>query len=469
MLMRAGRYAARGVAMSLIVLGTFVVLPGITGHSQPFNMAVMADDDDDGDDDDGGSSNSGGRGGRSDGGGSDGRSDDRPAPRGDLRSLFRWLDPKPKRPVARAAPAVPDRSPNEIVAFGLNETTITDLSQSGFVVGERTAIQLTGEEVVRLTIPQGMTLDAARQAVSAAAPSAVVDVNHFYQPQRSENADCAGRQCKLMRALIGWPSHSSADSCSTPSPIGLVDTAINANHDALSEANIEVIRLAKEDSPRSGEQHGTAVAALLVGAPGSRAPGLLPSSRLVAVDAFQRYRGSADVADAYDLVRAIDILAAREIKVINLSLTGPSNLLLERIVDASISGGMILVAAAGNDGPNAKPVYPAAYSGVVAVTAVDSAARPYRRAVRGDHIDIAAPGVNVWTAASVSGARQKSGTSFAAPFVTAAISILAGTRPDLSPREIEAELLRSADDIGQPGRDNVYGWGLINARLLCQS
>ncbi|MGQ3213094.1 MAG: S8 family serine peptidase [Shinella sp.] len=141
----------------------------------------------------------------------------------------------------------------------------------------------------------------------------------------------------------------------------------------------------------------------------------------------------------------------RDIKVINLSLTGPSNLLLERAVKAAIGRGTIPIAAADNDGPNVKPV-PLPTRTLSSVTAVDAARKPYRRAVRGRHIDIAAPGVNVWTTASVSGARQKSGTSFAAPFVTAVVSVLASARPDLSPKEIEAELMKSTEDMDQPGQ-----------------
>jgi len=272
--------------------------------------------------------------------------------------------------------------------------------------------------------------------------------------------------------MVGWPLDGDQEqpaSCAAQLPIGLIDTAINAGHTSFTDAAIEVVQLGNGAEAPSGEQHGTAVAALLVGAAGSRAPGLLPAGHLVAIDAFQRYRKTADIAETYDLIQALDVLAARKIRIINLSLSGPANTLLEKAVRATIDKGTILVAAAGNEGPNAKPVYPAAYADVIAVTAVDRSMKPYRRAVRGEHIDIAAPGVGVWTAASISGGRQKSGTSFAAPFVTAAASLLLGANPDMRPNDVANALAQSASDMGAPGKDAIFGWGLLNARTLCQS
>lgn len=452
---------AAGSVTGLPLLQSAGVAPGIA--------AALADDDDDGgsDDDDGGGSGYGG----SSGGGNRG-SDDR-RPRGDLRSLFGWpFQRAERRPPPRRAVTVPDRAPSEILALGLDETSIANLAQQGFVADERINVALTGSELVKLTIPRGMTLETARQAVIAAAPAASVDFNHFYRPEQKEASSCSGDGCRLVRHMVGWPLDGSQDqtpSCAAPLPIGLIDTAINAGHASLAEATIEVVQLGDDARSPSGEQHGTAVAALLVGAAGSRAPGLLPSGRLVAIDAFQRYRRTADIAETYDLIRAIDVLAERKIRIVNLSLSGPANALLEKAVRATIDKGTILIAAAGNEGPNAKPVYPAAYADVIAVTAVDRSMKPYRRAVRGEYVDIAAPGVGVWTAASISGGRQKSGTSFAAPFVTAAASLLLGANPDMRPNDLADALARSASDMGAPGKDAIFGWGLLNARSLCQS
>jgi subtilisin family serine protease len=103
-------------------------------------------------------------------------------------------------------------------------------------------------------------------------------------------------------------------------------------------------------------------------------------------------------------------------------------------------------------------MYPAAYPSVVAVTAVDSRGQVFRLANRGDYLDIAAPGVGVRHAKSGGGFAASSGTSFAVPFASTAVARLRQLHPGDNAREL---LCQSAQDLGPPGRDNIYGYGLL--------
>ncbi|WP_312365893.1 S8 family serine peptidase [Ensifer sp.] len=455
----------------LVVAHGDIVASGVAGSSTSSSFGFItpahADDDDGGGDDD-----DGGGGG---GGSSSNRSSDRGSSGtwrggGNLLDLFRGA---PEKRVARRPPPVrkPTHVPGEIIAIGLDEAAIHRLGERGFTTRGRQSLGLSGSEIVKLSVPTGMTLDAARQEVAAAAPGAVADLNHYFDPNQgsAEPAPCGEGRCALVRTAIGWPAPDAGKACTAAGPIGLIDTAINPDHPALQGIDLDIIRLAADEAPESGRQHGTAVAALIAGRQDSRAPGLLRDARVIAVDAFQKTNGDADVAESYDLIRAIDLLASRGVTVINMSLSGPHNQLLEKTVGLVAERNILQVAAAGNDGPRAKPVYPAAYPELIAVTAVDRNFRPYRRAAQGEHIDVAALGTGVWTAASVDGGRPRTGTSFAAPFVTAAVAILRASNPSLSAEEIGKLVAQTADDVGAPGKDPVFGWGVLNARELCRS
>lgn len=457
--------------LSGAVLSTISV---IAPHGdQSFISAAHADDDDD--DDSGHSgSNSGSGGGRSESDG--GTRLQGPATLMDyLNNRHKNRDKKPRSAVRRQYIA-PRYEPRRLVALGLQEDVLTKLQEQGFAITDRQQMQLTGMQLIRLSIPKRMTLLKAREQVSQLAPEAMIDYNHYYRPETVSDDNppnlittgCTGDNCSLVRHQIGWEMpDTTSRACNHLPKIGLIDTAVNPQHEALKDAHIELIRLSDEDLPQSGTQHGTAVAALLVGDNSSRAPGLLPDAQLIAVDAFHAGKRDKNRATTYDLIRAVDLLAQRQVTLINMSLSGPPNKLLEKTVEAVSQRKITLIAAAGNDGPHAKPVYPAAYSDVIAVTAVDRNNQPYRRAVRGAHIDLAAPGVSVWTAASVSGARTKTGTSFAAPFVTAAAARLKSEMPELDHQQITQKLAEHAKDLGKPGHDPVFGWGLLNVQDLC--
>ncbi|MGV3551055.1 S8 family serine peptidase [Rhizobium sp.] len=444
--MTAIRKALTATMAALLALSvaSFDLGPGLT----PVIGKAYADDD------------GGGRGGRNgqsrsrnqDG---DGYDDDRRRPT--LFQVFRKQRPRVRRKV-RTEVRQQTHEPDMLITSGISDGTMRILLAAGYAIVERHAV--SSGDVVKLKVPRRMALDQARQAVQAAAPAALVDLNHYYRPDSDDG--CDGNRC-FVRHIAGWPVASEPLGCQPDRPIGLIDTQINTRHPSLADSGITSIPLVEGEQDRSEAKHGTAVAALLVGK--GEVTGLLPGWELIAVDAFKK----GDIATGMDLVRAIDILAQRNVGVINMSLSGPDNVLLRRTIAETAKRDIVLIAAAGNDGPRAKPLFPAAYDNVIAVTAVDRSKRVYRRAAQGDHIDIAAPGVNVWTAASVSGQRPRNGTSFAAPFVAAAAALIKADNPGFSADEVRIVLENEADDLGDPGRDNVFGWGLVDIRSLCRS
>ncbi|MGE0283292.1 MAG: S8 family serine peptidase [Rhizobiaceae bacterium] len=386
---------------------------------------------------------------------SPGREYRRAAPR---RAPAQRVRPAPRQPVAAPRPAY---EPRIIIATGLDEGHIAALTSAGFEIVTRR--QLAGGELLKIRTPQGLAMDAARARV-AASPSATADFNHYYHP--SQDRRCGGKPC-IAPALVGWPSVGARCS-SDDIVIGMVDTGINPDHPVFHGKQLELLRLEEDLGPGSGKQHGTAVASLLIGGGDVGTPGLLPDARLVAIDAFEKFSRSEDRAEAFQLVRSLETLSRRNVQIINMSLSGPANALLEQAVNRIVDSNIVVVAAAGNAGPSAAPAYPAGYARVLAVTAIDRNKRAYRRANRGGHIDIAAPGVGVWAAASIKGTRQKTGTSIATPFVTAAAALVLSAEPGSSAEQIAQRLAATAQDLGDPGRDDIYGWGLLDVSAFCR-
>jgi hypothetical protein len=440
-----------------------------------FSAAAWADDDDDDGGGDGGGDDDDDDGARGFGGQNNDDDDDggsrsaRPSGGGGgfLGALF-GSPRQPSSPSPAPSPAPPTAAPNEIVVLALDEADLGTLLTQGFTVIEERELQAFDAVSRRLRIPPGVTLEEARSTARALPSGQDADFNHFYRPEEIEgDATCTGADCPA-GDFLDWPyGLPRYGTCGTGAPIGMIDTGINEDHETFDGARLEVTRLGRDDLDPSRAIHGTAVAALLVGQPGTRSPGLLPGTRLVAVDAFHRVGGD-ERADVFSLVEGLDLLVREQVSVINLSLAGPPNSVLEEVVDRLvISEDIVLVSAVGNDGPAADPAFPAAYEPVIAVTAVDRSGNAYRRAVRGAHVDIAAPGVEVWTAASVSGARWKTGTSFAVPFATAAAAILRDAQPDLTVFEVTEELMSRAVDLGEPGRDRVFGAGRVDLDAIC--
>jgi hypothetical protein len=364
--------------------------------------------------------------------------------------------PAPPQPARRAAPqAAPSegvRAADELVVFGLPPAARAQLEAAGFrVIAVRSPAGPA--TLARLRAPPGMTPEAALAAVRARVPGATVDRNHLYRASTGSRAPGQPLQ------QIAWP----ASGCGQAPRLGMVDTAIDRNHPALAAAAVTQETVRGPGLSPAGRAHGTAVAVLLVGQGQGAARGLLPQAQLIAVDAFHR-RQDGDAADAFDLASALLLLGERRVAVANLSVAGPANQVLDQAGRQATRGGMLAVAAAGNDGAGQRR-YPAAYPWAIAATAVDAQGGAYARASQGSHIAFAAPGVGVPVATAQGGRVLRTGTSFAAPFVTAALAV--AYAPGGPPTEAIRRVADSARDLGAPGRDPVFGWGLVQAASLC--
>lgn len=369
-------------------------------------------------------------------------------------------DDQPRRraapPRERPRPARQAARP-EIVATNIDAAALGRIRSAGFSVLAERRLTFLPEATVRLAAPRNLSAARAGARLAELAPGALVDANAIYRPNARE--DCPPGRCFPYR-LERWETAA----CAARGLVGMIDTRVEAGHRAFSNRAIETFTTRSAGRAISSTAHGTEVAILLTGAKAEP-----DDLKLFAVDAFHKL-GGGDQADVFDLVAAIDWLVERNVAVINLSLAGPPNAVLDRAGAVAAAKGVIFVAAVGNDGPKSKPRFPAAYPWAVAVTAVDARGEPYARAVRGAHVAFAAPGVRLELPdAALNPGRERSGTSYAAPLVTAALSALKAETGERPSAETIAALATRVEDKGAPGRDPVFGWGALANGSTCPS
>ena len=240
--------------------------------------------------------------------------------------------------------------------------------------------------------------------------------------------------------------------------IGLVDTPVDRNHPTLRGANIEQHLIVDPNTVES-KVHGTSIAGILV----SKNPqiGVAPEAKLLSVSAFSSKPGHPKSlrGKSSDIVSAIAYCIERNVDVLNLSFTGGRDKFVEQIVRAAIRKNITVVAAGGNKGRIGSTVYPAVIDGVVGVTAVDRHQKLFKHADQGRFIDIAAPGVGVLTTAPNGKYQISTGTSMAAAHISGVMALLKSYRRNYSPNQLRS----TAYDLGRRGRDDAFGYGLVNA------
>jgi hypothetical protein len=330
---------------------------------------------------------------------------------------------------------------SEVLALSPSDQALAAAQRLNFRVLRQETLGGLNLGVTVLGAPPGMSASDALAALRAADPNGTYDYNHIYDP--SEDASAAA----------GSVSSSASLAASGALVIGLVDGGIDASHPELRDAKIVASTFAGTATPT---EHGTAIASLLVGR--GRIHGVVPNATLYAADIFGGLPtgGSADA-----VAQGLAWLAGNHVPVINISRVGPPNRLVETVVRALIARGHVIVAAVGNAGPASPVAYPAAYDGVIAATSVDREGRVQLDANEGPQVAFAALGVDVSAAVLENGYRELTGTSFAAPLVAARFAMLLAAPDPRAAAEARDVLAREAIDLGKPGRDPVFGYGLL--------
>lgn len=370
---------------------------------------------------------------------------------------------------------------HEIVASGLGPDSSERLRALGFQTTARVFAPGDPAPVQRLVVPNGMSEKSALALLEKEVPSARFGPNHVYRilpaadaQQRSypakaavnggrEEGSCVDDKC-FARQLMHWKS--ALNACARRARVGIIDTSFDTSHPAFAGRRIDLQNFRGQSSPASGDWHGTAVLSVLAGRTDSGTPGLVPDADFLLASTFSTDADGQVSADAVAVLRALAWLDSQNADIVNMSFSGPPNDQIESVISAMAAKGVIFVAAAGNRGANGPASYPAAYKQVIAVTAISKDMRNYRHANRGDYVDVAAPGVNIWTALPNAREGYRTGTSFAAPFVTGLLAAMPEARKNI--RSKDDVLARvSMQDLGPPGRDPTYGEGLPLAPESC--
>ncbi len=301
---------------------------------------------------------------------------------------------------------------SQILALAPSAEAFARARAEGFEVIRSDELEGGGSLVV-LRAPRGVSTRRALQRLRQADPGGVYDFDHLH----------------LDSGLAVTASATAQQGAAGGPRIGLIDGGV-------ADGGAVVAQRAFSSATPVVSTHGRAVATLLQRA--------APSARLYVADI---YGGAPTGGSSAALARALSWLAEENVRVINVSLVGPRNRIVEAVIASTVQRGVVIVAAVGNDGPAARPLYPSAYTGVVGVTGVDARGRVLPEAGRGAHVDFAAPGIHADP--------RVRGTSFAAPIVA---GLLASTSLE--------RLRSSAQDLGARGRDDVYGDGLVGGNLV---
>jgi len=237
--------------------------------------------------------------------------------------------------------------------------------------------------------------------------------------------------------------------------VGVLDTGVKSTHPDLQG------RISGDDlDDLIG--HGTEVSGIIAANTNNNQgiAGISWNTEIVSVMVTDEY-GQARVST---VVSALDRAYQLGVKVIQISLsTNQFSYSLRDAIQLAEDRGLVIITSAGNSGIN-ELRYPAAFDNVIGVGAVDKNNAIESYSTRGGHVSLVAPGTDILTTSINGSYAEVTGTSFSAPQVAGAAALILSVNPNLTASQVRTILIQSTDDLGLRGKDDDYGYGILNAK-----
>jgi outer membrane autotransporter protein len=392
-------------------------------------------------------------------------------------------------------------SPNEVVLqFGAGATPPAQVAgiarRFGLTVETQQTIAILGRAVYTFRITNGQNVRQVIRAVNAAHVNAAVQPNYTYRLSQDRNAQDpyaqdqntqdqntddqddpdpdanSGLQAradtggKSARGGPGDPAQyivrklhlaeaqqiSKGDSVI----IAVIDSEIDSRQPDLIGTITDRYDAGCGASPP--DTHGTGMAGAI--ASHGQLLGIAPDAKIIAICAFG---GTGHPqSSTFKIIKGLEYAIARGARIVNMSFAGPQDPALSQALQIAREKGILLIAAAGNNGPRSAPLYPGADRSVMAVTATDENDQLFKGANQGEYVTIASPGVDILVPAPEGGVQLTTGTSVATANVSGVAALLLAHKPTLTPEEIRAILVTTAKHLGPAGMNPQFGAGLVD-------
>ncbi len=326
---------------------------------------------------------------------------------------------------------------------------------------EVTTIALTGQSLRLWRFPVSRPVSSVVRELSGETTLASIQPNYRYAIRGdAAKASSTDDQYALgeldVDASLDLPSRE-------PVRVAVIDTAIDEAHPDLKGAVVARFDAIGGAEPTHALEHGTSMAGAI--AAHGWVKGVAPTVRILSARALDRDDRGLEMGSTESVMKAVQWSVDRGARVINMSFAGPiEDPGLHAELAAAYAKGLVLIGAAGNDGPKSTPRYPGADENVVAVTATDSNDAVYSLANAGSYVAVAAPGVDVLLTAPNGAYAMETGTSVSAALVSGVVALLLERQPQASPLQVKTWLMRTAEPLSVARGNSPIGAGLVDAR-----